>query len=311
MTPPNNTETNDPAWAKNNGETISATNNNETQRVETISWPRNATPKHELNPDQIEVIEQAVLNPNITNIAKLNREKCSYKKNHSDTYANQVLSAHWPERLNTNFDSTNIETVDSTDEQNTDVENGIGGISLIGENNNTEQTNKTPENDNDDTNSDWPETITAKDELKDDHAAVIEAAIDNPDIASTGKLTEKAGLADEYNRYYAYDVLDRHWRERLDEILEKDNDEKYNTTNDNTVSNEQTTTGSTENNESEPVEETKTTRDSPENDYYPTSTSPNTNTETTQQSKNTAWKIMTAFIAGFAFAYQLLKNNED
>lgn len=317
MTPPNDTDTDEPAWAKNNGKTISATNNNDDKekRVKTISWPRNATPKHELNPDQIEVIEKAVLNPNITNIAKLNRENCSYEKNRSDTYANQVLGAHWPERLDTNFDTTDIETVDSNKETSDDVEDGIGGISLIGEENTDEDNTTNNETNEPAHNDEWPDAIeTPKNELKDEHIAVIEAAIANPDIASTGKLTKKAGLTDEYNQYYAYDVLDSHWRERLDKILAKDNDEKYNPVNESdSPDDSETETTENETVSSETTEKPESTNNSSEDEYWPTSTGPNTRSEPTQHSESNpaVWKIMGAFIAGFLFAYRLLKQDND
>lgn len=64
--------------------------------------------------------------------------------------------------------------------------------------------------------SNWPENATSRDELKETQIRVIEAAIENPDVTSTGELTELAGVADKRNQYYAHDVLSTHWEERLD-----------------------------------------------------------------------------------------------
>lgn len=81
-------------WA-NNGETIDATTDDDTGSMTTEDWPEAATPKEELNDDQIAVIETAARNPNVDSPTKLTQLS---NVNRSRTYAHSVIRKHWPER---------------------------------------------------------------------------------------------------------------------------------------------------------------------------------------------------------------------
>jgi len=64
--------------------------------METIDWPENATPKEELNDDQIAVIKAAAKYPNINTPTKLTQIAVGDKRAYS--YSSSVISTHWPER---------------------------------------------------------------------------------------------------------------------------------------------------------------------------------------------------------------------
>jgi len=86
----------DTAPWNNDGETIEASDDNaEEHNMDTIEWPENATPKEELNDDQIAVIKKAARYPTFENSRKLTRLACSDRSN---AYAASVLANHWPER---------------------------------------------------------------------------------------------------------------------------------------------------------------------------------------------------------------------
>lgn len=316
-----NDKENSKSWAKNNGRTISATTDSENGNMTTTEWPRNATNKDELNDDQIEVIKKAVTYPSIDNIAALNR-RCEYETYHADTYAYQVLEQHWPERLESHFNEEEISMTTELTENN-DAE--IGGIS-ISSNETTDADEIITENNSDNTDeTEWPAEVTQRKKLNDDQIKVITAAINNPDVESTGKLTEKAGVTDSHNRYYAYDVLEAHWPQMLDAIL---NDEE--STNNN-QQNTDTDTLEKSNNETD-NSETKSENENKDTDKISTETTPpelktdsdtKTHTSTTpdqphstqntpnNRSDSTVLKILGGFIAGVIVTYRLLKSNEE
>lgn len=79
-------------WA-NNGETVDATDG-QTGSMTTEDWPEGATPREELNEDQIAVIKTASENQNITTLYGVTHNAGIDR---SDAYANYVLTTHWPE----------------------------------------------------------------------------------------------------------------------------------------------------------------------------------------------------------------------
>jgi len=83
-------------WS-NDGETIEASDDNTNNgTMDTIEWPEGATPREELNDNQIAVIEKAARYPNIDNGPKLTQLAVGDKFNRS--YSNQVLKTHWEDR---------------------------------------------------------------------------------------------------------------------------------------------------------------------------------------------------------------------
>ena len=79
------------------GETIEASDDNAHEgNMETIDWPENATPKEELNDDQIAVIKTAAKYPNINSSKKLTQMAIGSKR--SRQYASNTLVRHWQER---------------------------------------------------------------------------------------------------------------------------------------------------------------------------------------------------------------------
>jgi len=91
----------DASWStapwNRDGETVEASDDNtEEHSMDTIEWPENATPKEELNDDQIAVIRKAARYLTFENGRKLTRLAVGEKR--SDQYANSVLLNHWPER---------------------------------------------------------------------------------------------------------------------------------------------------------------------------------------------------------------------
>lgn len=93
-----------------------------------------------------------------------------------------------------------IET-SKTDDEREDSEDGVNS----GENISSEESP-----------GEWPNNATSRDKLNETQVRVIETAMKNPDVTSTGELTELAGVADKRNQYYAHDVLSTHWEERLE-----------------------------------------------------------------------------------------------
>ena len=79
---------------ENDGETISATTDDDTGSMTTEDWPEGATPKEELNADEIEVIKTASKNRDITTLVGVTH---AADIDRSDGYANYVLEKHWPE----------------------------------------------------------------------------------------------------------------------------------------------------------------------------------------------------------------------
>jgi len=80
-------------WA-NNGETISATTDDDTGSMTTEDWPEGATPKEELNDDEIAVIKTASKSRDITTLVGVSH---AADIDRSESYANYVLKKHWPE----------------------------------------------------------------------------------------------------------------------------------------------------------------------------------------------------------------------
>lgn len=80
-------------WA-NDGETISATTDGDTGSMTTEDWPEGATPKDELNGDEIAVIKTAAKTRDITTLVGVSH---ATDIDRSDAYANYVLTKHWPE----------------------------------------------------------------------------------------------------------------------------------------------------------------------------------------------------------------------
>lgn len=216
------------------GETVhkESTNTTTDRTVKTEHWPHNATRKEELNEDQIEVIETAVRYPYTNNVSKLNR-LCNYTQNRGNTYAHTTLSEHWPERTTDAFDPDQIQTEEIIQEETENESDELLKMEkTMSTNDSDESTNdrltiepvsdddgttSTETNDDDDnTGVDWPVNATEREELHSDQVAVIETAVKNPDVTSTGTLTELADLSEDRNPYYAHDVLDAHWEERLD-----------------------------------------------------------------------------------------------
>ena len=79
-------------WA-NNGETVGATDG-QTGSMTTEDWPEGATPKEELNDDEIAVIKTASKNRDITTLVGVSH---AADIDRSESYANYVLKKHWPE----------------------------------------------------------------------------------------------------------------------------------------------------------------------------------------------------------------------
>ena len=98
------------------GETIEASDDDAHEgNMETIDWPENATPKEELNDDQIAVIKEAAKYPNINTPTKLTQIAVGDKRAYS--YSSSVISTHWPERY-------------WVDDSNDDDENDSGNSGL-------------------------------------------------------------------------------------------------------------------------------------------------------------------------------------
>jgi len=61
---------------------------------------------------------------------------------------------------------------------------------------------------------DWPEAATPEDELNDKQIGVIKAAVRYPNVESSMRLVELAGLDEVVSQSYASSVLIRHWPAR-------------------------------------------------------------------------------------------------
>jgi len=83
-------------WS-NDGETIEASDDNsDNGTMDTIEWPEGATPREELNDDQIAVITKAARYRNIDDARKLTQ--LAVGDSRAKSYAGSVLKVHWPER---------------------------------------------------------------------------------------------------------------------------------------------------------------------------------------------------------------------
>lgn len=213
---------------ESDGETVrkESTNTTTERTVKTEHWPHNATRKAELNEDQIEVIETAVRYPYTSNIAKLNR-LCNYTQNRTSTYAHTTLNEHWPERTTDSFDPEQIQTEEidqaettSDNDELLQMENTMNTSDSEASSDDRLTIEPVSEEETDDETTDtnnveWPDNATGRDQLHSDQIAVIETAVKNPDVTSTGTLTELADISEDRNPYYAHDVLNAHWKSRL------------------------------------------------------------------------------------------------
>jgi len=81
-------------WA-NTGKTISATTDDDTGSMTTEDWPEGATPKGELNDDQIAVIKTAAKHAGVNSPKQLT-EMAGVDK--SPAYSSSVIQTHWSNR---------------------------------------------------------------------------------------------------------------------------------------------------------------------------------------------------------------------
>ena len=90
---------------ENDGETISATTDDDTGSMTTEDWPEGATPKEQLNEDQIAVIKTAAKHPNVNSPKKLTELS---GVDRSRTYAHSVIRNHWEKRYWVNEETKEV-----------------------------------------------------------------------------------------------------------------------------------------------------------------------------------------------------------
>ena len=101
---PLNLSWNNGPWASN-GETIDATTEDDKGTMTTEDWPEGATPKEELNEDQIAVIKTAAKHPNVNSPKQLTELS---GVDRSRTYAHSVIKNHWENRYWVNKTSKEV-----------------------------------------------------------------------------------------------------------------------------------------------------------------------------------------------------------